>query len=195
MICPWGGTRHLQSPQVTPPSLWSPERVVALGSQLRLLRLVPPPSGIHWVLVPRRRGACHPSRGSHSSPFLASGSSSLPFLLLRKQQQQSQTPVLGDSAASIPQEWQRAEKALSTPSPCQANHTAGLLPTLPPPLAGGLAGWRSLGKLPGGAQEPADLAPGPWQGPGLHAAQPPGWDALTRCLAARRGRGGAALGR
>ena len=97
----------------------------------------------------------------------------------RKQQQQSQTPVLGDSAASIPQEWQRAEKALSTPSPCQANHTAGLLPTLPPPLAGGLAGWRSLGKLPGGAQEPADLAPGPWQGPGLHAAQPPGWDALT----------------
>ena len=116
-------------------------------------RLVPQPPGIHWVWVPRRRGPCHPSRGSHSSPFLASGNSSLPFLLLRKQQQQSQTPVLGDSAASIPQEWQQAEKALSTPSPCQANHTARLLPTLPPPLAGGLAGWRTLGKLPGGCAQ------------------------------------------
>lgn len=156
--------------------------MVALGSRLCSLRSVPPPPGIHRVWVPRRRWPCHPSRGSHSSPFLASGNSSLPFLLFRKHQQ-SQTPVLGDSAASIPQEWQRAEKALSstppTPLPRPANHNCAAPARPPSPLAGGLAGWRSLGELPGGAEEPADLAPGPWQGPGLRAAQPPRWDILT----------------
>ena len=47
------------------------------------------PPGIHWAWVPRRRRPCHPSRGAHSSPFVASGNSSLPFFLFRKQHQQS----------------------------------------------------------------------------------------------------------
>ena len=167
----WGDTGHLQSPP-SHPTLPLGSRANGGSGEPAVFAAVGPAAPRHpRVWVPRRRWPPHPSRGSHSSPFLASGNSSLPFLLFRKQQQQSQTPVLGDSAASIPQEWQRAEKALSstppTPLPRQANHNCAAPAHPPSPLAGGLAGWRSLGKLPGGAEEPADLAPGPWQGPGL----------------------------
>lgn len=117
------------------------------------------------------------------------------FLLFRKQQQQSQTPVLGDSAASIRQEWWG--ESFPCPSP-HSNHNCAV-PSFSPSSTSGWppAGWRSLGKLPGArAEEAADGAPGVGSGQNsecLLCGSASGGDALTRCLVAWRWRGGHAL--
>lgn len=67
------------------------------------------------------------------------------------------------------------------PSP-EANHNCCPAFPPPPPPAGGLAGWRSLGKLPRGAEEPADVARGLGRGPDsgcLLCGSASGRDALT----------------
>lgn len=103
------------------------------------------------------------------------GNSSLPFLLLRKQQQQSWTPVLGDSAAPAPQEWWWEELFRSPPSLANHNCTA---PAFPPSFFGWRpAGWRSLGKFsePRSQQTVPGALAGSWTQDASSAAQPPVW--------------------
>lgn len=127
-----------------------------------------------WGLGTTEARPCHPSSGLHSSRSLASGNSSLPFLLFRKHQQQSHIPVLGDGHCLGPAGMVGRE--LFPPSPVLTT-TVLPLPSLPAPGAGSQQGGGPWENYPEPERRSRQTVPralaGAWIQDASSTAQPP----------------------